>query len=228
MLWYKNWLEMRWRTVFIALLFALQMFAVYRNAGNGTGNVVAATGAFGYLWIIASIMAAGTGIRTQSASLAAVKGLHGSAYFTLSLPVSRADLFGVRTIMGVVQMAVIIVLANCGLWALFPAAQANTTLGDAMGYGLAVFVCCLGFYFFSSLLAVFLDPTWWLYGGLLAIGVCWWLLRGVQSAFNVFKALQERAPLITHTIPWPAMFTSLAISLILFLATLRVIQTREF
>jgi len=228
MLWHKNWLELRWRLAFIVIMYALQLYAVYRNAGNRPGVVAAMTGAFAYLWILTAVMAAGTGIKTQSANLSAAKGLHGSTYFTLSLPVSRSDLFGIRTIMGVLQMAVVIVLANCGLWALFPALHAGTTLGSAVEYGLAIFVCCLGFYFFSALLAVFLDPMWWLYGGLLAIGICWWLTRNIESGLNVFRALQQGAPLITHTIPWPAMGTSLAISLILFLFTLRVIQTREF
>ena len=194
MLWYKNWLEIRWRAAFSVVMYALQLYAVYKNGGNRPASAAAMTGAFAYLWILTAVMAAGTGIKTQSANLTAAKGLHGSTYFTLSLPVSRSDLFGIRTIMGVVQMAVIIVLANCGLWAMHPALHGNTTLGDAAGYGLAVFICSLVFYFFSALLAVFMDPIWWLYGGSGAIGICWWLTRGVRSSLNVFQALQQRAP----------------------------------
>jgi hypothetical protein len=228
MLWYKNWLELRWRAAFSVLMYALLLYSVYKGAPSRPEGVLALTGSFAYMWIITALMAAGTGIKTQSANLSAARGLHGSTYFTLSLPISRTDLFGIRTIMGVLQMAVIIVVANCGLWALFPALHAGTTLGTAVEYGLAVFICSLVFYFFSALLAVFMDPIWWLYGGLLAIGACWWLTRGIQSSLNVFKALEQRAPLITHTIPWPAMGMSLAISLVLFLVTLRIVQTREF
>jgi hypothetical protein len=45
---------------------------------------------------------------------------------------------------------------------------------------------------------------------------------------NVFGFLGGASPLVTHTLPWPAMGISLCVSLILFLAALRIVESREY
>jgi len=222
MLWYKNWIETRWRIAFSVGMYALMMFSAYKNAGKTLFDT------FSLLWIITAVFAAGTGIKTQSANLAAMKGLHGSTYFTLSLPVSPATLFGARTLFGLTQMAVIIVIANCSLWALFPFLKTSSTLGYAAMNGITIFACCVCFYFLSALLAVFLDAQYQMYGTFLLTGICWWPIRDVESGFNFFRALGPAAPLVTHTIPWLAVATSITVGAILYFAILRIIQTREF
>ena len=224
MLWYKNWLETRWRVAFAVGLYSLEMFAMYR--GGRQPEKVALT--FAMLWIITSVFSAGTGIKTQSAYLATTKGVHGSTDFTLSMPVSRTTLFGIRTTLGLLQMAVVIVAANFSLWVIFPFLHANNSLLMAIESGLSIFACCLSFYFLSALLALFFDPQWQMYAGVAVVGLAWWYTRDIHSNLNFFNALGTGAPLVTHTIPWPAIATSIAIGTILCVATLRIIETREF
>jgi hypothetical protein len=226
MLWYKNWLESRWRLSVPAVFYALLLYAAYSDGGPVNDGRMGPI--FSFVWIFAAVFVAGTGIKTQSASLRSMKGLHGSTYFTLSLPVSRSALFGARTMLGLIQMGGIIVLGCCGLWALFPALRAESTFAGAVVYGLTIFACSLGFYFVSALLAVFLDPQWQVYAAIILIGVCQWLTGGVQSGFNVFRVLADGGQFASHTIPWAAMGTSFAIATILCLLTLRIIRTREF
>ncbi len=227
MLWYKNWLETRWRLAFAVAIYSAELILM-RGRVIAATNLVIALGGLSFLWIFSSVMFAGTGIKTQSAGLSTMKGLHGSTYFTLSLPVSRSTLFGVRTILGLTQLGLTVVIVHVALWADIPILRAGTTATDALRYGLATFACCLVFYCLSALLAVYLDSSWQLYGSMLAIGGSWWLTRNFQSDFNLFRVLREGNPLLTHRIPWPAMTISFAISAILLVVTLKVIQTQEF
>jgi hypothetical protein len=223
MLWYKNFLETRQRLGFAVLWYALEVYALHRGSPKA-GQI---TSAFATLWILSSVFSASTGIKTQAGGFAPAKGLHGSTYFTLSLPVSRATLFGVRTAIGLLEMAIIMVAATCSLWASFPALHDGNTLLTAAASGLATFACCLTFYFISAMMAIFLDPQWQLYGGVAIVWFCWWLTRDVQNRFNVFSTLGAPA-LVTHNIPWEAIAVSVVAAAILCSVTLRMIETHEF
>src|ERR1700722_17379841 len=101
MLWYKGWLETRWRFAFsLGIMFFFVVF-FYWSGTNGPpptrmdevlGGAIACV-----MWVVTLL--AGAGINTQP-SLQATKGLHGSVYFTLSLPVRRFRLLLVRSILG--------------------------------------------------------------------------------------------------------------------------------
>jgi len=52
-----------------------------------------------FFLIFTPVYLAGTGIKTQS-GFQAMQGIHGSMYYTLSLPVSRFRLLGVRAAFG--------------------------------------------------------------------------------------------------------------------------------
>lgn len=222
-LWYKNFLETRTRFGMGVLICVLEFYTLHSRSPSA-GQI---TNAFATWWILISIFSASTGIKTQAGGFAPAKGLHGSTYFTLSLPVSRATLFGVRTAIGLFEMAFIIVIGNCSLWALFPALHAGNTLLTAAASGLATFACCLSFYFISAMMAIFLDHQWQLYGGVAVVWFFWWLTRDVQNRFNVFATLGAPA-LVTHAIPWEAIGVSVVAAAVLYSVTLRIIETREF
>ncbi|HEX4276161.1 MAG TPA: hypothetical protein VHZ74_12440 [Bryobacteraceae bacterium] len=225
MLWYKYWLETRWRLVLVLVVFGLPLFAASRNAGATVANL---TASISVLWIVTASMTAGTGIKTQSATLGTVKGLHNSTYFTLSLPVRRSTLFGIRTIVGLSVMLVAMLVTSCGICLVLGSAKADVTLAEAVGIGLAMFVCCLAFYFMSSLLSIYLDAQWQLYGSMLVAGIGWWLTRSIHSPFNLYRPFGEALPFVTHIVPWEAMVTSVAVAAVLIVVTLRIIETREF
>jgi len=45
---------------------------------------------------------------------------------------------------------------------------------------------------------------------------------------NVFRFGADASPLITHTLPLPAMAVSLVASVVLLLTASKIVQTREF
>jgi len=223
MLWYKSLLETRSRMAFAVFWYALEVYALHK----GSPKAAQITLSFATLWILSAVFSASTGVKTQAGGFSPAKGLHGSTHFTLSLPVSRATLFRVRTAVGLIEMAIIIVAANCSLWAFFPQLHADNTLWTAAASGLAVFACCLSFYFISALMAIYLDPQWQLYGGAAIVWGCWYLMRDIPNRFNFFPAVGIPA-LITHTIPWEAIGVSVAAAAILYAITVRLIETHEF
>lgn len=123
MLWYKGWLETRFRLLFtlgIATLILVLQYSA-RNAAPPPGGKSAAFGLVMVgsptLVLLLCAMLGGAGVVTQP-SLQATKGLHGSTLFTLSLPVSRLRLLAVGPVLDGSRRPVQLerFAAGCGLY----------------------------------------------------------------------------------------------------------------
>jgi hypothetical protein len=230
MLWYKGWLETRFR-----LLIGLGWFGVltvsmhltgYR-AGPG-GLKPAASFAFMAMtqMVVISSMLAGTGITTQ-APFQEVKGLEGSTIFTLSLPASRFRLLAVRSVLGWLEMAALIG-AFCFLnWLGAPWLRATAI--EMFEYAVALIACSSTLYLITVLLASFLNE-WRLQGSFIAYAALWWIpnYTPLPVSANIFRAMTEGSPLVSHAMPWTAMGVSMALAAILFFAALKIVQLREY
>ena len=115
-------------------------------------------------------------------------------------------------------------------WSLFPLVRANSSSFDLLQCILSAIVCTACFFFVSVLLATFLGESWQLFGSLFVIAVLWQVTErlALPPSVNVFRFGGDASPLITHMLPWPAMAVSFIASAILFLAALRIVQTREY
>jgi hypothetical protein len=227
MLWYKGWLETRFR-----LLMALGMVVLMGSTyvfGMKTKGLGALAGTAAILVALLSIILAGAGIVTQPA-LQTTKGLHGSMLFTLSMPVSRFRLLAVRATVGWLEV-VLGILAMCfGMWILFPELRGMTTGLEMLEYAGTLIVCASGLYSIPVLLATFLDDQWRLYGSALSFGALWWLSNhmGLPASANVFRAITVNSPLIAHSVPWFAMALSMGMCGVLFFAAVKIVQAREY
>src|SRR5580704_6272504 len=140
MLWYKGWFETRFR-ILLALAFGIFFVAVMHNANPKTPAAEqGAAGVLAFYWAIAPFLLAGAGIRTQP-SFQANKGLHGSMYFTLSMPISRFRLLAVRAALGMIETSVVIACVSCIAWVVVPAFKTHSTGSDLLAYWLAASVC---------------------------------------------------------------------------------------
>src|SRR4051812_40815571 len=119
MLWYKGWLETRFKVLFALCLIGLALVSLHSIGGNASAPVKGVVGMTAIFVVTFSAFLAGAGIATQPA-LQATKGLHGSMLFTLSLPVSRLQLLAVRACLGWIEMAAGIAAMCGGMWFLFP------------------------------------------------------------------------------------------------------------
>lgn len=229
MLWMKAWLETRWRFVF-ALCLSLAAVALLWPSGAGgvkpAGNLMVT---LSFFLIFTPVYLAGTGIRTQS-GFQAMQGIHGSMYYTLSLPVSRFRLLWVRAAFGLLEMAGIDVIVIAAAWCVFPLLRAHSSWLDLLQLILAVIVCTACFFFVSVVLATVLGDSWQIFGSLFVVGVLGWVLErlALPPSWNVFHFGGDASPLITHMLPWPAMAISIGVSAILFFVALRIVQNRDY
>lgn len=230
MLWMKAWLETRWRFVF-ALCWSLAVLGLWAANGltSAGGNAPTMMMTLSFFLMFTPIYLAGTGIKTQS-GFQAMQGIHGSMYYTLSLPVSRLRLLGVRAAFGLLEMAGIDVIVIAAAWYLFPVLRAHSTSLDLLQLILTAIVCTACFFFVSVLLATFFGESWQIFGGLFVIAVSRQVLArlALPASWNVFRFGGDASPLITHTLPWPAMLISIGVSAILFFAALRIVQSKEY
>jgi ABC-2 type transport system permease protein len=240
MLWYKGWLETRARLLFV-FGFHAALFAVFALAKLPPSSPFAAMNApdrvktivrFGmaiYAVATASLQLAGAGIFTQS-SFQQTKGLHGSTLFTLSLPVSRFRLLAVRAGLGWLETAGFI-SALCGAaWIAFFPLRANFKPEEMAGYAAALIVCSLAIYAIPMLLATFLDDAGRMFASVPVFAALWWLFNHtpLPASVNVFRAMGEGSPLVSHSMPWMAMAFSVGLAAILFFAALKIVQRQEY
>lgn len=227
MLWYKAWRETRWRALIPLVMAVYALSQVHLRTGPAQ-SVAAALRFLSVLWMLAPMMLAGSGVRTEPV-FQPVKGLHGSMYFTLSLPVSRFRLFAARVGVGMLETAAIIL--PCSVAAgMLPELSGHVSIADAFRYGLTVLLCGTGFFGLSTLLSAFLEQLWQIWGSMGAVLLTPLLFNtiGLPQSLNVLRAMGNSSPLVTHTMPWPAIGVSLGVAAIFLLAALKVVQTREY
>ena len=227
MLWYKGWLETRFRLAFVLVVVAF-MFIAQSSQGSKVDVRGAIFMAGTSVWLICVFLAA-AGIATQQ-SLQAAKGLHGSTLFTLTLPVSRFRLLAVRAGLGWLEKAGGIGGICCLLWFLFPVIRGRTTPQEMVEYAAVLIVCGSVFFCITVLLATFLDDLWRVWGSFLCYGAIWWLADKIPApaSVNIFWAMGDGSPVLAHTMPWTAMAFALGLAAVLFFAAFKVVQHREY
>ena len=227
MLCMKAWLEMRWRLL-LSLIFPLWPLSFVIMNGR-VQHPEALVSTMGYMLALGSMYVAGTGIKTQ-ASLRATKGVHGSLYFTLSLPVSRLRLFAVRVAAGLVGGALLDLIALSVVWTVIPSIHADVSLASFVRVFLALVFCTAAFHALSVLYATFLDETWQIWGSMITIMILWRFASGIfpHSSWNVFYVLSALSPLAFHSLPLGAMAVSLAAATIFFAAAFTVLNSQEY
>jgi hypothetical protein len=231
MLWYKGWLETRIRLlvtfgVVIAFLSFMHAHAVHDMKPAAIAGMIL-TPKLSVIWICAFL--AGSGIATQP-SFQATKGLHGSTVFTLALPVSRLRLLAIRAFIGWVESVFAIGVFCSGIWLLIPGLRAAASIIAMAEFSGTLIASASALYFVSVLLATFLDDQWRIWGTMLVPFAFGWLSNRITlPAFaDIFRAVGNGSPLITHTMPWSTVAFSLTLAAVLFLAALKIAQTREY
>jgi hypothetical protein len=228
MLWYKAWLETRWRML---IPLAMILFALF--AGHNRGQLLpgpkSVQNALPFFWLVLPLTIAGAGINTE-APFRVMKGVNGSTTFTLSLPVSRFRLFAARVAFGLIVTVGLIVAACCISWLAFPEVKASIAPNDGLRYAAAVLACSFAAFGLSTLFATFLDQQIQMIASMSSIFLLIWLFgrTHVPEAFNILHAIGDGSPLITHLFPWAPSFVSFGLGTLLLLAALKIIQLREY
>ena len=228
MLWKKAWYETRIRLLFVsAVVVVIAVLAMDPAPAAGSGPLVVATTIPAML---AALLLAGGGVKTQLGGLQRSKGLHGSMYYTLSLPVTRARLFSVRVLMGLAEIAVVQVLMFSAIWLVQPAIRVNPALSDMFKHVVAAFCCVTAMYSLGVFFASFLDEVYQHWATIFTVVGTIAILSRVPlpASMDALLVLSLASPLNTHTMPWIAMAVLLGLSGMLLLIALKIVRSLEY
>ena len=229
MLWKKGWYETRIRLLFVsAVVVVIAVLAIDpAPAAAGSKPLVVATTIPAML---AALLLAGGGVKTQLGGLQRSKGLHGSMYYTLSLPVTRARLFSVRVVMGLAEIAVVQVLMFSAIWLVQPAIRVNPALSDMFKHVVVAFCCVTAMYSLGVCFASFLDEVYQHWATIFTVVGTIAILSRVPlpASMDALLVLSLASPLNTHTMPWIAMAVLLGLSGMLLLIALKIVRSLEY
>jgi ABC-2 type transport system permease protein len=253
MLWYKAWLETRWRFVIGLVLLVLSAassvlaypevlkllpVADTLDLGGELGRRVAESAELsrdyrGYVWS----QWFGQNLLQQWALFAVLIGTGGllsqasGALFTLSLPVSRRRLLGVRAATGLAELLVLAVVPSLALTLLSPAIGQSYGVGEALIHAACLFIAGAVLFSLTCLLSTVFTDVW--RPALIVLCAAMVLAFGEQVARDVsgvglFRVMSAEAYFRTGRLPWVGLLASAAVSVAVLYAAALNIARRDF
>jgi len=254
MLWQKAWLETRWR--FISALVILTIMtggnvwdylATQRLLPRlGISTAQPSTPLEGYIADAIELQKDFRGFiffqtfrqnLTQMGVLFAVllgcggllaEAKKGSALFTLSLPVTRRQLLGVRTATGLAQCFAIAMIPPLALPLLAPAIGQQFSIVDALAHGLCLFFVAALFYSLAAFLSTMFGDFWrpMLIAFLVACIAA--LAQALAPEFGLFRVMSGEAYFRNGTLPWMGFVTTAVLASALLYSAAETLERRDF
>ena len=259
MLWYKSWLETRWRFLIgLALLICSAMLIVLAyprliqllqplaplvpnvGADSRVGKQLReAAGLFssyrGYVWsqwfrqtmpqtwVIFAVLLGAGGLLTQTS--------RGGALYTLSMPVSRARLLGVRATIGLAELFVLAILPALVIPLVSPLVGQTYGVGDAFVHSICLFVRGSMFFSLAFLLSTAFADVW----RPALIAFCTIAVLGtVEQVFHdslpssLFHIMSGEQYFRGGGVPWPGLLVSAVVSAAMIYGAIANISRRDF
>ena len=255
MLWYKSWLETRWRFLFgLALLIIVACSTVLGypqvlklvpmantiDASGEIGRAVKEAAELsrvfrGYVWLqwfqqnlpqmgtlFAALLGSG-GLLAQSSG--------GAALFTLSLPISRSQVVGVRAATGLAQLLVLALVPSLMIPLLAPAIGQSYSVGEALVHGVCMFAGGAAFFSLAVLLSTEYSDVWrpLLITCFIAVVLAVSELAIREAApFGIFRVMSAETYFRSGVLPWLGVLASAtACAAMLYSATVNIAH-RDF
>jgi ABC-2 type transport system permease protein len=252
MLWYKSWLETRWRFIIglaLVVLSAGGTVVVYPQVMkllasttelDTTGplgqrikeGVELARDYRGYVWsqwyrqnlvqmvtLFAIILGSGGPYA------------HRSELFTLSLPVSRQRLVGVRAVAGLGELLVMVVAACLVVPLMSPGIGQSYSLGAALAHALCAFVASAAFFSLATLLSTSFSDVWRPLLIACAAAVVLWLADQVLrdlSRYSIFTLMNGEKYFRTGQLPWVGLVVAASLSTAMLYGAAMNVERRDF
>jgi ABC-2 type transport system permease protein len=255
MLWYKSWLETRWRFLIglaLLMLSATSIVLLYPelvrllpmvpkvDLGGEIGRRITesmelARDYRGYVWsqwfgqnmstmwsLFAVLLGTG-GLLSQASG--------GGALFTLSLPVSRHRLVGIRAATGLAELLVLAVVPSLLLPLLSPAVGQTYGIGDALVHSVCMFVAGAVFYSLAFLMSTVFSDVWRPLLIVLCVATVLTLLEHVvlhPSLYGLFRVMSAEVYYRSGGLPWLGLLASAAVSVAMLYGASLNIARRDF
>ena len=239
MLWYKSFLETRWRfTIGLLLLVFSAIGAVMTYprvmelvAAAPTGDVSSEVGRQiregvelsreyrGYVWWqwfrqnLPQIWVFFAVLLASGSVLSQSSGA--GTLFTLSLPASRRQLVAARALTGLAELLVMTFVPVLLLPLLSPAVGQRYAVVDALAHATCLFVAGAAFFSFAFLLSTMFSDLWRplliACGVAMVLAVCSQILP-VMNRFSIFRVMNGETYFRGGGLPWAGLVVSLAVS----------------
>ena len=251
MLWYKAWTETRW-FFSLGLMFlvasALALYAGYPDdvaarfpngalaVGAATVRVVLHDGrAYVWLsWFGTSLLLGLSFLALALASTGIVKTPDGAAApgvtYALSMPVSRRRLAGVRIALGLLELTLLAVPTSILVCALAPTQGFAFPVREGVAHALLAVSGASALYGLFVFLSTLLGETGKAVAGgalLLLYGMFTFLTNGVRR-WSVFRLMTGDTLFLRGEVPWLGVLAAVALAAALLLASLRIVERRDF
>ena len=254
MLWYKAWLETRWRFligVVVLIASACGVVLTYpevlkllpnlpRDTSTTLGRRIAevldmARDYRGYVWSQGFAQnLANTWV--LFAVILGIGGLpsqssEGSALFTLSLPVTRTRLLAVRAATALAELLVLALAPAIALSVLSPAIGQTYSIVDALIHAVCLFVAGAVFFSLSVLMSAVFNDVW--RPLLIVLGVAALLAFGEQlfsgwAPYGLFRVMSAETYFRGGGLPVVGLVASATIALALFYSATVILNRRDF
>jgi hypothetical protein len=255
MLWYKSWLETRWRFLIgMALLVCsaaglvltephvMKLMPLARSmaVSGALGREIRQSAELaleyrGYIWS----QWFGQNAR-QTATLFAVllgtggmlsQPFGGAVLFTLSMPASRRRLLGVRAAAGLAEFLVLALVPSLLIPLLSPSIGETYRVDAALIHGACLFAGGAVFFSLAFLLSTVFFDLWrpLLITLLIAVvlALCPQIFRGLEP-YSLFRVMSGEAYFRTGAVPWLGLLASAAVSASLLYAAAVNVERRDF
>jgi ABC-2 type transport system permease protein len=255
MLWYKSWLETRWRFVIGLVLLMCSAAAIVftypavrelmplvptSRATGEIGRRIRESAELvreypGYVWS-QWFRQNFTQLGTIFAVLLGTGGVlsqssGGAALFTLSLPVSRYRVLAIRAAAGLAQWLVLAIVPSLLIPLLSPAVGETYSVGNALVHAICLFIAGAVFFSLACLLSTVFEDLW--RPLLIALGIAAALALAEQvsrdvSRFSIFPVMSAESFFRTGELPWQGLLASVALSASLLYGAAINIARRDF
>ena len=255
MLWYKSWMETRWRFLIglaVLTLSAATTVLVYPEVvkllpvvakpdlSGQIGRRIAealelARDYRGYVWSqwfmqnMPQMWGLFAVLLGTGGLLSQASG--GGALFTLSLPASRNRLVGVRAATGLAELLVLAVLPSLLLPILSPAIGQTYGIGDALVHSACLFIAGAVFFSLAFLLSTVFSDVW----RPLLIVLCLAMVLAIfeqffrdLSRYSLFRVMSAEVYFRGGGLPWLGLLASAAVSVAMLYAAARNIARQDF
>lgn len=255
MLWYKSWLETRWRFLIgLALLTVLAVGTVLQYPavvklmplarsvdtsgplGRMIGEAIDVQRDYrGFVWWVwfrqnlAQIWTLCAVLLGAGGLLAKASG--GPALFTLSLPISRTRLIAVRSATSFAELLVLALVPSLVIPLLSPTIGQSYGVVPVVVHGICLFVAGAVFFSLALMLSTVFSDVWrpLLIACMVAVLVALveQLLRDV-SPYGIFGAMTAETYFRHGALPWPGLLLSAAVSAALLYGASINLARRDF
>lgn len=255
MLWRKAWLETRWRFITgIVILTVMAGVDVYEYViaqrmmpvaesivsggdrtplGAAIREAIAVQREFrGFIWyntfrdnltligVLFAVLLGCGGLLAESKK--------GTALFTLSLPVTRKQLFGARVGIGLAQCFAIAMVPPLVIPLLAPSVGQNFTVIDSLAHGVCLFFVGAVFFSLASFLSTLFGDIWRPLLIAVFIACVAGMAQFVAPDIGLFKVMSGESYFRNGSLPWVGLVTSAVLASALLYGAAETLERRDF